>query len=287
MTEVWKERMESIASEDELTRIRLVASDLDGTLLLNGAKQPSARAFELIEALVERGVIFLPASGRQFASLKKLFAPIADSLSFLCENGALVMYQDIPVVRRGFSRALALQIARAAVAYPDTHVIASGERHGYVPAGDDAFIDHLRNDMGNDVIPVVSMADIDEPILKVAFKTLHTMQHLARTYFEDEFGQWTSVMTSGTEWTDIVPKGIDKGAALQDFGRLMGIAPQQMAAFGDNENDYGMLTLVGHPYLMKNCNPTMRGVVPGATVTTSVEDELEKLLEHPESLARA
>ena len=48
-----------------------------------------------------------------------------------------------------------------------------------------------------------------------------------------------------------------------------------------------MLTLVGHPYLMKNCNPTMRGVVPGATVTTSVEDELEKLLEHPESLARA
>lgn len=272
---------------DELNRIRLVASDLDGTLLQNGNRKPTPEAFELIGELVKRGVIFLPASGRQYASLRKLFAPICDELAYLCENGALVMFQDMPVVRRGFSRALGIQVARSVGLYRGAEGIISGERHAYVLRSEEEFARHLREDVGNDVVLIDRVTDIDEPIIKVAFKTDHIMQAAAREHFEDEFGLWCNVMTSGTEWTDIVPKGTDKGAALLDFGRLMGIAPQQMAAFGDNENDYGMLNLVGHPYLMETCNPTMRGAVHGASYVPTVEGELRRLLDTPDCLARA
>ena len=276
-----------ITGFNELNRIRLVASDLDGTLLQNGNAEPSAEAFELIEELVRRGVIFLPASGRQYASLRKLFAPVADELSYLCENGSLVMFQDMPVVRRGFSHALGMQIAKSVSREREAELIVSGERHAYVLKGSEEFARHLREDIGNDVVLVDRLSDIDEPIIKVAFKTSRVMQRALRDHFDDEFGLWVNVMTSGTEWTDIVPKGVDKGAALLDFGRLMGIAPQQMAAFGDNENDFAMLNLVGHPYLMESCNPSMRGAVRGAAYVGTVEEELRRLLDTPGCLARA
>ena len=58
--------------------IRLVCIDLDGTLLQYGKKN-WGEIFDQIRALHDQGIIFCPASGRQYASLRKLFAPVADS----------------------------------------------------------------------------------------------------------------------------------------------------------------------------------------------------------------
>ena len=69
--------------------IRLVCSDLDGTLLQYGKKELEGEIFDQIRALHDRGILFCPASGRQYTSLRKLFAPVADCCIFLCENGAV------------------------------------------------------------------------------------------------------------------------------------------------------------------------------------------------------
>ena len=55
--------------------IRLVCSDIDGTLLQYGKKELEGEIFEQIRALHQRGIWFCPASGRQYTSLRKLFAP--------------------------------------------------------------------------------------------------------------------------------------------------------------------------------------------------------------------
>ena len=73
--------------------IRLVCSDLDGTLLQYGKKELEGEIFDQIRALHDRGILFCPASGRQYTSLRKLFAPVADCCIFLCENGG-VIYKD-------------------------------------------------------------------------------------------------------------------------------------------------------------------------------------------------
>ena len=70
--------------------IRLIASDIDGTLLLNGATEIPQEIFYQIDRLERKGILFCPASGRQYSSLRKLFAPVADRVPFLCENGAVV-----------------------------------------------------------------------------------------------------------------------------------------------------------------------------------------------------
>ena len=73
--------------------IRLIASDLDGTLLKNGA-QVIPEIFELIPALKKRGIHFVAASGRQYANIRRLFAPLQDEISYVAENGSLCMHGE-------------------------------------------------------------------------------------------------------------------------------------------------------------------------------------------------
>lgn len=101
-----------------LEGIKLIACDLDGTLLHPGEREPRSEAFELIDELHRRGIVFMPASGRQYASLRYLFAPVADELAYVCENGALVMSEGRAVVKRSMERDLAMDIANAVVAIP-------------------------------------------------------------------------------------------------------------------------------------------------------------------------
>ena len=261
-----------------LEGIKLIACDLDGTLLHPGEREPRSEAFELIDELHRRGIVFMPASGRQYASLRYLFAPVADELAYVCENGALVMSEGRAVVKRSMERSLAMDIANAVVAYPHADVTLSCEGRLYTMSGNDAFVDHLRYEVHCDAAVVDRPEDIDEDVIKIAFQTPEVEQSAALEYFERLFSDRVDVMTSGTEWTDFIGFGSGKGSALADYGRALGISPDEMMAFGDNENDRDMLNVVGHPYLMESCNPTMRGINDRVRYARTVEEELHRLL---------
>ena len=60
--------------------IKLVASDLDGTLLFKGAQSLPEEIFPLIRQLKKMGILFVAASGRQYANMKKMFRPVVDDM---------------------------------------------------------------------------------------------------------------------------------------------------------------------------------------------------------------
>ena len=60
--------------------VKLIASDLDGTILRKGAQSVEPSTIKAIEQLVNKGMYFAPASGRQIVSLKRLFEPVSESL---------------------------------------------------------------------------------------------------------------------------------------------------------------------------------------------------------------
>ena len=62
--------------------IKLVASDLDGTILLNGAQHVDDSMCETIDMLGRKGIIFAPASGRQCESLVRLFSKVKSPLMY-------------------------------------------------------------------------------------------------------------------------------------------------------------------------------------------------------------
>ena len=63
--------------------IKLVASDLDGTLLFKGAQSLPEEIFPLIRQLKKMGILFVAASGRQYANMKKMFRPVVDDMAYI------------------------------------------------------------------------------------------------------------------------------------------------------------------------------------------------------------
>ena len=69
--------------------IKLIASDMDGTLLDESSQVPE-ETYELIRALRDRGVHFAASSGRRFDKLCQFFAPVREEMDFVASNGAQV-----------------------------------------------------------------------------------------------------------------------------------------------------------------------------------------------------
>lgn len=74
--------------------VKLIASDLDGTLLQNGAHDVNPIVFDQIRTLKEHGIMFAAANGRQYLNLRRLFTPVQDDIAYIAENGSLCIYNE-------------------------------------------------------------------------------------------------------------------------------------------------------------------------------------------------
>ena len=83
--------------------IKLIASDLDGTLLQNGAQELTPRALDLIHRLTEKGIHFAAASGRQYANERRLFAPIRDEISYIAGKRLSLYLSGKSYLKRNYS----------------------------------------------------------------------------------------------------------------------------------------------------------------------------------------
>lgn len=70
--------------------IKLIASDIDGTLVKDGTLAIDREYMEVIGRLLDKGIIFVACSGRQYRSERKLFAPVADRLLYISDGGTVV-----------------------------------------------------------------------------------------------------------------------------------------------------------------------------------------------------
>ena len=128
---------------DPAPDIRLIAVDMDGTLLdAEGRIDPTL--WPLLDELDRRGIAFCPASGRQYANLAARFAGVGEDVVFIAENGAFVarggheLSSDVlagDVVGRVVATVRALAAAGA-----DVGVVVCGKRSAYVERHDTAFV---------------------------------------------------------------------------------------------------------------------------------------------------
>ena len=70
--------------------VRLVVADMDGTLLDSGGRIPEG-LWPLLDRMRERGVVFVPASGRQHARLARMFERAIDGMPIIADNGSYVV----------------------------------------------------------------------------------------------------------------------------------------------------------------------------------------------------
>ncbi|POP32319.1 Cof-type HAD-IIB family hydrolase, partial [Lactonifactor longoviformis] len=74
--------------------LKMIASDLDGTLLQDGKRDLEPEMWELVHRLTQMGILFVAASGRQIPNLERLFAPVREEIAYIAENGCLSQYKN-------------------------------------------------------------------------------------------------------------------------------------------------------------------------------------------------
>ncbi|MFD1406041.1 MULTISPECIES: HAD family hydrolase [Robinsoniella] len=255
-----------------INMIKLIASDLDGTLLQNGAQELNPGTVQLIHELTKQGRIFVAASGRQYPNLKRLFAPVSDEIAFICENGSLVVYQDKILAKHIIPRTTGQEILNAMMEREGCEALLSGVNTCYIQPKDEAYMIHIRDVVKNTVTVVDDILKVEEPYLKISVYEKNGINN-SEDYWNERFGKEVTVVTSGNLWLDTVPKGINKGTAMQDLFRELQVTPQETMAFGDHYNDVEMLQNVSYSFAMDNAQP---GILDICNFHT---DQVEKTLE--------
>ena len=253
--------------------IKLVASDIDGTLLAPGQTELSPCLFSHIEALHARGIRFCAASGRQYESLRKLFAPVANQILFLCENGAIVYAEDKVLAKTPLSHADCEQLCAQILAQPGCEVLLSAANTSYLIPRSEAYVRHVRDELGNNTVCVSRLEDVKEDILKVSIFTDAPAEQYAPKFLPIWEGR-LSAAVAGMHWMDFTLD--NKVTGLAQVSEALNIAPRDMLVFGDNFNDIPMFRFAGRSYAMESAAAQVRAAAHHTC--TSVEAVLETLV---------
>ena len=162
--------------------IKLIASDLDGTLLLNDAQSLNPELFDLILKLKEKGIHFIAASGRQYASMHRLFAPIKDQISYITENGSLCFHEGEITSMETMNRELGLRILEDIHNRKNCHILLSCQDTYYTDS--EKVFYHMRDTLHSDIKLVPDVSEIQEPFLKIAVYDDVTIADTARYFYE-------------------------------------------------------------------------------------------------------
>lgn len=230
--------------------VKFIACDLDGTLLLNGAQSVDESAIQYIDRLVESGVIFAPASGRQITSLKRLFEPISNKLAYIAENGALVEYRGETIGKTPMDRKLALEIIEDVIAQPNCEVLVSGEHTAYIKPKSEEYHYRMTKIVNYHTTLVDKFTDIDEDILKIAVCNMSGIKN-SKDHFINKWSDRASVLVSGELYLDFMDSAVNKGRGIEQIQNYFGLKPEECMAFGDNYNDIAMLDKVYYSYVME------------------------------------
>lgn len=256
--------------------IRLAASDIDGTLLRNGAREIPEEVFIQIRRLKEKGILFAAASGRQYKSMRGLFAPVAEDIVYLCENGAIVYKDERVLAKQPMPREDALLLIAQIQNTEDCEVLISGANTSYMMPKQEDYLDHIRYFVGNNIALIKRAEDIPEEILKVAAYCRSGAQNYDKPLGDLWRGKFNAAM-AGEKWLDFTLA--DKGSGMKALCRALGIAVSETVAFGDNFNDLPMLLAVGEAYMIKGSPLDRAGFAKesGMKRTDTVEAILEKM----------
>jgi Cof subfamily protein (haloacid dehalogenase superfamily) len=239
--------------------IKLIAVDMDGSLL-DDAKQLHDTFWPLLDALDRRGVLLCPASGRQYATLRRQID--RDDLVYIAENGAYVVHHGIEVSSELLPRAAALGVVHAVRAASadgeDLGTVLCGKRSAYIERTDERFLAQAHPYYAL-LEEVDDLTAVEDAILKVAVYDFGSAEAGAGPLLTP-VGEAADarVVVSGEHWVDVMSPTADKGHALRAVQDALGITAEQTMAFGDYFNDIGMLDAAHYSFAMDNAHPDVR-----------------------------
>lgn len=255
-----------------MSRLRgLIASDVDGTLLNYGEPELPARLFDLIRLGNSQGWLFAAASGRDYSSLRRIFAPVRELVYFISTNGAQIYYHDELLLESSIPDETASELAEDIEAR-GFEALVSSRGYSMIKEGRPAFRQRMLN-FGNHIVEVPHFKRFKDPVVKIA---AHCAGGAApeRAAFAERWEKDFHVAVAGPCWIDF--NMTNKGRALEELAGKLGFKREQVYAFGDQQNDLAMLDWAGHAWLMRHAAPDLRA--RGYSLADNVPDVMAEII---------
>jgi len=253
---------------------RLIAIDVDGTLLPTNSQTISERNARALRAAQQSGITVVIATGRRPAYTVPLLANLglrADT-PLIASNGAVLSTLGGGVIDRCH---LPARVARGlcGVLRPFGSVVFTFDRPGRGELVlEDLEAAHGRIAMwvetNRNAIEVVkplelALVDGDDPVQGMAAGKINEMREAEKALKASEWSaECESVRTEyparDISILDLLPTGVSKGWALERLAARLGVDRKETMAIGDNWNDLGMLEWAGQGIVMANAAEELR-----------------------------
>lgn len=236
-----------------MQEIRLIATDIDGTLVKDSAPSIYPEMIELIKKLTDKGYIFFVASGRAYHSIKAMFSEVSDRIGYIAENGAHIIYQGKDLLVKKMEREYVEGIFWDIQQYTDTcDYVVSTTEGSLMDTGNEEFITLIRDGYRNKFRMTENILGEKEPIIKMALFCKGSIRELAERDIIPKWQDKVKCCMAGEEWVDFMDKSVDKGNALRWIQEYLDIPKEATMAFGDNNNDVGLISQAGESYAVEN-----------------------------------
>lgn len=235
-----------------MIKIKLIVSDLDGTLLNSKHELPSD-FWEVEQKLNDKNILLAIASGRQLFNIMHVFDRIKARTIFLAENGTYAFYQGKEIFVNPMPNENAIDFIKIGRTVPNAFVILCGKNAAYVENTDERFLNEVQNYYTKlEIVP--DLTQVKDTILKVTLCDFDDVPTNSYRYFK-QFSSDFKVAISGTIWLDITSFTANKGVAIEKIQEQFNISFDQTMVFGDFLNDYEMMQNAKYSFAMKNAHP--------------------------------
>jgi Cof subfamily protein (haloacid dehalogenase superfamily) len=260
----------------DMPMIKLIATDLDGTLL-RPDKVISTQTRQALERIQAAGAVVVLVTGRPVRTLRPAAQELGLTGLAVCSNGAIVydldqdaIVQHAPIAAEVASR-LVVQLREAA---PGVYfALELGLRYAREPA-----YTSLQTSSQQDALIGDALEFCVEPVTKLIVRHPELGVE-ALIEIVHELADGTALAThAGLPFVEISAAGVHKASALETLCARLGIRSEEVIAFGDMPNDLPMLAWAGHGVAVANAHPDVLQQA-GEITLSNMEDGVAAVLE--------
>ena len=273
--------------------IKVIATDMDGTLLDPKGQLDLPRLEKILDKLDQCDIRFVIATGNEVHRMRQLLGHLAERVVLVVANGARIFENNELIQAQTWDDAM---VDRALAHFKgrecQDQFVVTAMNGGFVKEGTvftelDKF---MTPEMIEKLYQRMNFVDEFDPnlfggVLKMSMVVGEERSESVLQEINDLFDGHVRAVSSGYGCIDILQDRIHKAWGLVELLKRWNLKPEQIMAFGDSENDIEMLELAGISYAMENAEEAVKRVatkVAPANSQAGVYKVLENWLERGE-----
>ena len=233
--------------------IKLIASDMDGTLL-NSNKELSQSIYEILKQLNEKGIIFVAISGRDIFSLREIFKDVEEDIVYASNNGNYITYKDKVIFENYIENHMVDKVAQ---------IIRKKAKHNTIYCAKNTIY-------SESIIPCIvgkrlklkvkyirNITKIEDKILKIStFGNKNIIDRALQSI--SELNDELMITKSGTTCFDICRLGGTKKQGINILQDMFNVKYNETMVFGDHMNDLEMMSSAYYSFAMENAEEDVK-----------------------------